>query len=204
MTDRASGAIVRRVRYSPLVIGLILILLLIIVPPVIYLIRSSLHETNFDGSFGALTLRYYSGIVENDEFLSLALNSALYALGSAVVALTLGGIQAWIVERTDTPLRGIMVVVSIVSLGIPSVLYTISFLLLLGRTGPVNQILMWITGSPDPVLNVYTLAGMITVQGIEYSPLCFLLLSAVFRSTDAAFEEASMMSGAGLGGAEDG
>ena len=47
----------RRFRYSPLVLGLTAFLLLIIVPPVIYLIRSSLHETNFDGSFGALTLR---------------------------------------------------------------------------------------------------------------------------------------------------
>jgi iron(III) transport system permease protein len=193
-----SGTAGRRLRYSPLVIGLILVLLLVIVPPVIYLIRSSLHETNFDGSFGELTLRYYSALIENNEFLSLALNSALYALGSALVALTLGGMQAWIVERTDTPLRGLMVVVSIVSLGIPSVLYTISFLLILGRVGPVNQILMWLTGSAEPVFNVYTMGGMILVQGIEYTPLCFLLLSSVFRSNDAAFEEASMMSGAGI------
>src|SRR4029077_1457960 len=35
------------------------------------------------------------------------------------------------------------------------------------------------------------------VQGIEYTPLCFLLLSTVFRGNDATFEEASMMSGAG-------
>ena len=55
----------RRLRYSPLVIGLILVLLLVIVPPVIYLIRSSLHETNFDGSFGELTWRYYSALIEN-------------------------------------------------------------------------------------------------------------------------------------------
>ena len=141
ISGRAGG---RRLRYSPLVIGLVLILLVVIVPPVIYLIRSSLHETNFDGSFGALTLRYYRGLIENNEFLTLALNSALYALGSAAVALTLGGVQAWIVERTDTPLRGLMVVVSIVSLGIPSVLYTISFLLLLGRTGPLNLSLIHI------------------------------------------------------------
>ena len=87
---------------------------------------------------------------------------------------------------------------SIVSLGIPSVLYTISFLLLLGRTGPLNQILMALTGSAEPVFNVYSMGGMILVQGIEYTPLCFLLLSSVFRSTDAAFEEASMMSGAGI------
>ena len=195
----AAGTAARRFRFSPLVLGLTLFLLLIIVPPVIYLIRSSLHETNFDGSFGALTVGYYRALIENNEFLSLALNSTLYALGSAAVALALGGVQAWIVERTDTPLRGLMVVVSIVSLGIPSVLYTISFLLILGRVGPVNQILMGLTGSGEPVLNVYTMGGMILVQGIEYTPLCFLLLSAVFRSNDAALEEASMMSGAGLG-----
>jgi iron(III) transport system permease protein len=79
------------------------------------------------------------------------------------------------------------------------VLYTISFLLLLGKTGPLNQLLMWATGATAPVFDVYTLSGMILVQGIEYTPLCFLLLSSVFRSTDAAFEEASMMSGAGIG-----
>src|SRR5882672_1252205 len=189
----------RRMRFSPLVLGLISVLLLVIVPPVIFLIQSSLHETNFDGSFGDLTLRYYRELVDNDRFLALVANTAAYAFGSALVALTLGGIQAWIVERTDTPLRRSMVVVSIVSLGIPSVLYTISFLLLLGRTGPLNQLLMWLLGTSEPVFNVYTLGGMILVQGIEYTPLCFLLLSAVFRSNDAAFEEASMMSGAGLG-----
>jgi len=189
----------RRMRFSPLVLGLISVLLLVIVPPVIFLIQSSLHETNFDGSFGDLTLRYYRELVDNDRFLALVANTAAYAFGSALLALTLGGIQAWIVERTDTPLRRSMVVVSIVSLGIPSVLYTISFLLLLGRTGPLNQLLMWLLGTSEPVFNVYTLGGMILVQGIEYTPLCFLLLSAVFRSNDAAFEEASMMSGAGLG-----
>jgi len=186
-------------QYSPLVLGLMLVLLFIIVPPVLFLIQSSLRETNFDGSFGAVTSRYYRTLIENDRFLSLVLNSALYAFGSALLALALGGVQAWIVERTDTPLRRSMVVVSIVSLGIPSVLYTISFLLLLGRTGPLNQLLMALTGSSEPLFNVYSLGGMILVQGIEYTPLCFLLLSAVFRSNDAAFEEASMMSGAGVG-----
>jgi uncharacterized OB-fold protein/ABC-type spermidine/putrescine transport system permease subunit II len=195
----AAARAFRPQRFSPLVLGLILVLLVIIVPPVLFLIQSSLRETNFDGSFGAVTSRYYRNLIENDRFLLLVFNSALYAFGSALLALTLGGVQAWIVERTDTPLRRSMVVVSIVSLGIPSVLYTISFLLLLGRTGPLNQLLMGLTGSTEPIFNVYSLGGMILVQGIEYTPLCFLLLSAVFRSNDAAFEEASMMSGAGLG-----
>lgn len=193
----AAGVRVRR--FSPLVLLLILILAILIVPPVIYLLRSSVQETNFDGSFGAFTSRYYRELLGTGRLLPVIATSAAYAGGSALLALLLGGIQAWIVERTNTPLRGLVMIVSIVSLGIPSVLYTISFLLLLGKTGPLNQFLEWITGTSDPVFNVYSLGGMIVIQGIEYTPLCFLLLSSVFRSTDASFEEASMMSGAGIG-----
>jgi ABC-type spermidine/putrescine transport system permease subunit II len=46
-------------RFSPLVLGLILVLLVLIVPPLVYLVRSSFQEINFDGSFGALTLDHY-------------------------------------------------------------------------------------------------------------------------------------------------
>lgn len=194
MTTRAS----RLPKFSPLVLGLILVLVVLILPPVIYLVRSSLQEIEFDGSFGAFTLDHYRALIETDGILSVIATTAAYAAGSAVVALLLGGVQAWIVERTDTPLRGLVMIVSIVSLGIPSVLYTISFLLLLGKTGPLNQTLMALTGMTDPPFNVYSLPGMIMIQGIEYTPLCFLLLSSVFRSTDASFEEASMMSGAGI------
>ena len=185
-------------KFSPLVLGLVLILLVLILPPVIYLLRSSLQEIAFDGSFGAFTFEHYRALIQTDGLFLVILTTAAYAAGSAVVALFFGGMQAWIVERTDTPLRALVMIVSIVSLGIPSVLYTISFLLLLGKTGPLNQFLMGLVGATEPIFNVYSLPGMILIQGIEYTPLCFLLLSSVFRSTDASFEEASMMSGAGI------
>ncbi len=201
VTETPADMTVRTVhpaRFSPLVLILIFVLALLILPPVIYLVRSSLQETNFDGSFGAITLRYYGELFETDRLVTVIVNSVAYAGGSALLALLLGGAQAWIVERTDTPLRGLVMIVSIVSLGIPSVLYTIAFLLLLGKTGPVNQFVMWITHAAIPPFNVYSLGGMILIQGIEYTPLCFLLLSSLFRATDAAYEEASMISGAGI------
>lgn len=174
------------------------ILLVLIVPAAVFLARSSLYQTNFDGSFGAFTWRYYTELVTSDRFFGNFVNAILFATGSAAVAITLGTIQAWIVERTNTPGRSWVIIISIISLGIPSVLYTISFLLLLGKTGPINHFLMWLTGSTTPVFDIYSLWGMVVVEGIEFSPLSFLLLSSVFRSNDAAFEEASMMSGAGI------
>lgn len=190
--------VTEKLKMSPLAAVLALVLAVLIIPATVFLIESSLHETNFDGSFGDFTWRYYLELFANDRFLTNLINASIYAVGSAVVAITLGVAQAWIVERTNTPGRSYVFIISIISLGIPSVLYTISFLLLLGNTGPFNQALMWLTGSATPLFNIYSLTGMIIVEGIEFAPLAFLLLSSVFRSNDAAFEEASMMSGAGI------
>jgi iron(III) transport system permease protein len=95
-------------------------------------------------------------------------------------------------------MRSWVFLLSIISLGIPSVLYTVSFLLILGKAGPLNDLLRMVFGAGAPTFNVYSLGGMILVEGIDFSPLAFLLLSSVFRSNDASFEEASLMSGAGL------
>jgi len=183
---------------SPIVVVLASILLVLIAPAVIFLFQSSLHETQFDGSFGAFTFQYYVELLTSDQFLTNLINATIYAVGSAAVAISIGVLLAWIVERTNTPGGGWVLIISIISLGIPSVLYTISFLMLLGKVGPANEILMWITGAEDPLLNVYSLWGMIIIEGIEFAPLSYLLLSSVFRSNDASFEEASMMSGAGI------
>ncbi|MGE5539006.1 MAG: ABC transporter permease [Gemmatimonas sp.] len=185
-------------RVSPAVAVLAVILLALIVPPTIYLIQTSVHETNPDGSFGAFTLRYFTGLFGNPRLLGNLANNVVYAFGAAAVAIAIGTALAWIVERTNTPMRSYVFLLSIISLGIPSVLYTVSFLLLLGKAGPVNDLLRMAFGPGGPLVNVYSLWGMIVVEGIDFSPLAFLLLSSVFRANDASFEEASLMSGAGL------
>jgi len=181
---------------SPLVFGLVVLLLALIVPPTIYLIQTSLYTTIFDGSFGAVTTKYYTELISNPRFLTNLINTTIYAVGSASIAIVIGVAQAWIVERTNTPLRQYMFLIAILSLGIPHVLYTISWLLILGKSGPINDLYRFLSGSEGVLVNVYSMWGMILVEGFTWGPLAFLLLSSVFRSADASFEEASMMSGA--------
>ncbi len=187
-----------RFAIAPSVAILGAILLVFLLPPTLYLLQASFYTTRFDGSFDQFTFRYYAELVTNPRFFNNLVNATIFALGTAIIAITLGVVQAWIVERTNTPLRKYVFLISIISLGIPSVLYTISFLLILGKAGPVNQMLMWLFATDQPVINVYSLWGMIVVEGIDFAPLAFLLLSSVMRSNDASLEEASMMSGAGL------
>ena len=123
----------------------------------------------------------------------------VYSLGSALLALVIGAAQAWLAERTDArSCARFSIVASIVSLGIPYVLYIVAWLLLLGKAGPVNALLQQMFGGTAPYINIYSLGGMIFVEGLLWSPLAFLLLSPVFRNSDASFEEAASICGAGL------
>ncbi|HWG06544.1 MAG TPA: iron ABC transporter permease, partial [Beijerinckiaceae bacterium] len=181
-------------RFSPLVLVLCAVLLVLILPPTIFLIDVSLHKTNPDGSFGVFTLQYYRELVDNRFFLTSLANTAIYAVGTAVVAIVLGTVQALIVERTNTPGRSWVYLGSVISLGIPYVLYVVAWLLILGRSGPINAFLNSTFGI-DPI-NVYSMWGMIVIEGVGFTPLTFLLMSSVMKGIDASFEEASMMSGA--------
>jgi iron(III) transport system permease protein len=48
------------------------------------------------------------------------------------------------------------------------------------------------------LVDVYSMWGMIWVDGLHYSPMAFLLMTATFRSMDPALEESAMMSGANI------
>jgi len=182
-------------RISPLVLILVVILLVLVAPPVIFLLNASLHETLPDGSAGAFTLRFYQQLFSGRSFLPSLLNTIFYSCGSAVVAIFIGTLQALIVERTNAPGRGLAFLAAVISLGVPHVLYVVAWLLLLGRAGPVNDLITFVSQGTQ-ALNVYSLWGMILIEGVGFVPLTFLLMSAVLRSTDASFEEAALMSGA--------
>ena len=85
----------KRWTVSPLVIVLGAILLILILPPTLYLIATSVYTTRPDGSFDQLTLRYYQQLFTSPYFASSLWNTAIYAVGSAAVAIVLF-VQTWI------------------------------------------------------------------------------------------------------------
>jgi iron(III) transport system permease protein len=180
---------------SPLVLVLAAVLIALIALPAFFLVNVSLHETRPDGSLGEFTLRFYQQLFAGRFFLPSLRNTLIYAFGSAVIAIGIGTVQALIVERTNTPGRKLAFFAAIVSLGVPHVLYVVAWLLLLGRSGPVNDAIMAVFRR-EQAIDVYSMWGMALIEGVGFVPLTFLLMSAVLRSMDASFEEAAIMAGA--------
>jgi iron(III) transport system permease protein len=152
-----------------------------------------------DGSAGALTLANYLRVLGAPSLLESAANSLLFAFGAALLALALGGSQAWIVERTNAPLKALATIGAIVSLATPYILYVVAVLFAYGRLGPISALLRLIAPEANASFDLQTLGGMIFVEGLLWTPLVFLMLSPVLRAADPSLEEAALMCGAGNG-----
>jgi iron(III) transport system permease protein len=168
----------------------------LVLPPLYSVIQTSLFTTTFTGELDQFTLRYYEELLRELRVLGPFLNTLYFSIGSASLATLIGGMVAWVVTRTDTPLRGLGYFTAFASFGTPFILYTIGWILLLGKAGPVNHWLKILFDQSTPVINVYSMAGMIFIEALLWSPFVFLMLAASFRSMDPSLEEASAACGA--------
>jgi iron(III) transport system permease protein len=124
-------------------------------------------------------------------------NSAEFAAGSASLAFVIGTLFAWINERTDTPFKSVFFALSLIPLVIPAILFTVSWILLASpKIGILNIAVQEVFATDLVVANIYSMGGMIFVDGLHQSPLAFLLMTAALRSTDPSLEESALMCGA--------
>jgi iron(III) transport system permease protein len=168
----------------------------LVLPPLYSVIQTSLFTTKLTGEIDQFTLRYYEDLLRELQIIGPFLNTFYFSIGSALCATALGGSIAWIVVRTDSPLRGLGYFTAFASFGTPFILYTIGWLLLLGKAGPINYWLKAFFQQTAPVINVYSMFGMILIESLLWSPFVFLMLAAAFRSMDPSLEEASSVCGA--------
>ena len=86
---------------------------------------------------------------------------------------------------------------SLIPLVIPAILFTVSWILLASpKIGLINIVLQDVFATDHVFVNVYSIGGMIFVDGLHQSPLAFLLMTTAFRAMDPALEESALMSGA--------
>jgi iron(III) transport system permease protein len=172
---------------------LVVVLGWLTVVPIARLVVGSLS----DPLTGDFTLANYARVYASPSTWDLLKNSILFALGSCAIAFVIGTALAWIIERTDTPWRRVFYIVAVVPIIVPGIVTTIAWLFLLSpQIGWINSMARAGLGLEGPLFNVYTLPGMMWVEGLGASPLVFLLMSAALKSMDPSLEESASVSGA--------
>jgi iron(III) transport system permease protein len=125
-------------------------------------------------------------------------NTVVFVAGSVSLTFLAAFTLAWLVERTDLPLRNTVYTVVLFPLLVPGVIVAIAWIFLLApKTGFLNIVLREALGlSGAGPLNIFTMGGMVFAQAVVLVPFVFLLLTAALRSMNPSLEEASETSGA--------
>jgi iron(III) transport system permease protein len=186
-------------RQTTIISGLLIaVLLALVVPPFVFLMLGSLTIAGDSPSDWAWGLGNFDAVLRGRHIVETTINSLVFAALSAALALFVGWVTAWIVERTNTPLKPLAYLTAIISLGTPYILYVTAWLLFFGKAGPVNHFYRTLTGNTDVLINIYSMFGMVLVEGFLWSPLAFLLVSATLRNANPELEEAARVHGAGV------
>ncbi|HUQ25207.1 MAG TPA: iron ABC transporter permease [Burkholderiales bacterium] len=169
------------------------------VVPLGFLLWQSFFTPQSAAKAAQFTLDNYRQAYASEETWTLFWNSLQFAIGAATIAFVIGTALAWMNERTNTPFKGLFFALSVIPLIIPGILFTVAWILLGSpKIGLVNLVLQRLFDTDAVFVNVYSLWGMIWVDGLHYSPVAFLLMTAAFRAMDPALEESAVMSGASV------
>ena len=125
-------------------------------------------------------------------------NTFALAIVRQFIALILGILLAWVLSRTDLPMRGGLEFMFWLSFFMPALPITMGWILAFDpRVGLVNTWLAKLPFIDGPVFNIYTFWGIVwahltaTTLGVKV-----MLLTPAFRNMDSALEEAALTSGA--------
>jgi iron(III) transport system permease protein len=167
--------------------------------PLGFLLWQSFRTPQSAAADAVWTLSNYATAYGTTDTVRLFGTSIQFAAGTAVFAFTLGTALAWMNERTNTPFKSVFYALSLIPLVIPSILFTVSWILLASpQIGIINLVLQGWLGLDAAPFDIYSVGGMIWVDGLHYSPMAFLLMTAAFRAMDPSLEESATMSGAGI------
>jgi len=120
------------------------------------------------------------------------------ALTCGVVATALGAALAWILARTDVPMKKLFELIVIAPLFLSPFIGALAFLELgAPRTGLLNQLSRALGLSDWLSVNVMTFHWLIIILALHYVPYGYLLVSGSLQNMDANLEEASHMNGRG-------
>lgn len=181
--------------------AVLVVVAVLVMAPVAFLIVGSFSTARMptDFSWDKLGLANYIEVWFKQDIQGVLYNTVVYVTGATAVGIGIAAVLAWLVERTNVPGKLWIYAGIPLSLAVPGLLQAMAWVLLLSpRAGFINRYLMDVFGLDSPLIDIYSLGGMIFVEGFRLVPTAFLMLIPLLRSMDPALEEAAATSGANL------
>jgi len=171
----------------------ILILVVIVAVPVILIFITAFFEN------GTFNIAGIAKILSDPDTYQALLNSLIIAAGTTLVSTTVGTFFAWLVARTDLPLKKTMKALFLVPFMLPSFIGALAWKVLLSpRAGYINKLLMAIFSLSKAPIDILTIGGIIAIESMYLFPFVFLQVEGSLERMDPTLEESARISGANL------
>jgi iron(III) transport system permease protein len=179
--------------------GVFVLVAFLVFTPLVFLVLGSFSNARLPGDFSLaqIGITNYVKVYGDPATYELFGNTIVYVAGSVAIGSFLAFGLAWVVERTNLPGKALVYAGVPMTLAVPGMLQAMAWVLLLSpRIGIVNKLLKDVFGPETPPLNIYSMEGMVLIEGIRLVPTGFLMLVPLLRSMDPSLEEASAVCGA--------
>ncbi len=185
-----------KVRHTNLTYLLIGILALLTLAPIVMLVIGSFSEGL--RNVGKFTFEKYISVYSDPGLVDILGNTVMFVVGAALFSTILALFLAYLNNRTNIPWKFSFKVLSVVPMMIPHVLFSVSWALLLNPSnGILNLWLQQLFNLSNAPLNIYSIPGMILVEGLLDLPIAYLIISPAMASFDVSLEESSKVFGGG-------
>ena len=174
--------------------GVAAVAAVLVVYPVFFLLQASLDvgdpQVRPPSAYG---LDNFGGLF---QFPQILLNTLTVSLAATVMALLFGFVMAWILSRTNVPGRRLFEQLMIMPYYLTPLLGALAWGLLgAPESGFINEI--WrALGGRGYLIDINTAYGIAWVMALFEGSVAFVMIAAVMKSMDPAFEEASQIIGA--------
>jgi iron(III) transport system permease protein len=150
---------------------------------------------------GGPTFAHYRDVLL-DPGLRLAFrNTVVLAVWVGLASLAVGTPLAWLTARTDVPGKSVIRGLVLASFVTPPFLGAFAWVMLAGpNAGMLNKLWRDLTGSAEPLVNIFSMPGLIFVVTIYTFPYVYIMIANTLGLIASDLEEAAAILGAGRGG----
>jgi iron(III) transport system permease protein len=145
-----------------------------------------------------VTLAHYRDAFTDPALQKALWNTIVLAFWVGLASVAIGAPLAWLTARTDVPARGLIRGLVLASFVTPPFLGAFAWVMLAGpNAGVLNTFWRSLTGGDTPLLNIFTMPGLVFVVSIYTFPYVYIMLANTLALIASDLEEAAAILGAG-------
>lgn len=124
-------------------------------------------------------------------------NTLIIGVFATLLATIVGVFFAWLLGRSDIPLKGLMKFLFSIPFMIPPFLAAMAWdMMFSGRGGYVNRYLMKVFHLAEAPFNINSIGGIIIIEVVYYFPFVYMQVVSALERMDPTLEESARIAGA--------